>query len=135
MTSDLILEILLVAGAAYAMFKAGAAYTIWRIQQDLIALENGEIEFVDEEGDDSQPTPGGEFLNIVKEGGAFYAYGENDRFLTQGKDIHELLTNVKDNFPGTTWYIANENKTLTQEEQDSILPTLKTIFEGPSNNE
>ena len=135
MTSDLILEILLVAGAAYAMFKAGSVYTIWRIQQDLIALENGEIEFVDEEGDDSQPTPGGEFLNIVKEGGSFYAYGENDRFLTQGKDIHELLTNVKNNFPGTTWYIANENKTLTQEEQDSILPTLKTIFEGPNNNE
>ena len=135
MNSDLILEILLVAGAAYAMFKAGSAYTIWRIQQDLIALENGEIEFVDEEGDESQPTPGGEFLNIVKENDAFYAYGENDRFLTQGKDIHELLTNVKDGFPGTTWYIANENKTLNKEEQESILPTLKAIFEGPNNNE
>ena len=55
MSSDLILEILIVAASAYAMFRAGAAYTIWRIQQDLIALENGELVFDDdseEAGDD-----------------------------------------------------------------------------------
>lgn len=124
MSSDLILEILLVAGAAYAMFKAGVAYTIWRIQQDLIALENGEIEFEEE-----VQSSAGEFMNIVKENGTFYAYGNNNRFLTQGKDLVELFTNVKNDFPGTTWLIGNDNKTLTSEEQESIMPTLQRIFE------
>ena len=131
MSSDLILEILLVAGSAYAMFRAGMAYTIWRIQQDLIALENGEIEF--EEENESSPSPQGEFMKIIKENGVYYAYGDNNRFLTQGKDLTELLTNIKEGFPNTIWLIGNDNKTLSEEEQESIIPTLKRIFEESKN--
>jgi hypothetical protein len=130
MSSDLILEILLVAGAAYAMFKAGMAYTIWRIQQDLIALENGEIEFEEES---SEPSPNGEFMKIIKENGVFYAYGNNDRFLTQGKDLAELFKNIKDGFPGTIWLIGNDNKSLSREEQESIMPILEKVFEESKN--
>lgn len=130
MSSDLILEILLVAGAAYAMFKAGVAYTIWRIQQDLIALENGEIEFEEEA---SEPSPNGEFMKIIKENGVYYAYGDNNRFLTQGNDLTELFINVKEGFPNTIWLIGNDNKTLSEEEQESIIPTLKRIFEESKN--
>lgn len=129
MSSDLILEILLVAAASYAMFRAGAAYTIWKIQQDLIALENGELELIEE---DEEIPDDKEFMNIEKQGNMYYAYGQERGFLTQGKSIRELLMNIKNNFPGTTWLIGYEHETLTKEEQDSIIPTLKSIFEESS---
>jgi hypothetical protein len=129
MSSDLILEILIVTGSAYAMFKAGAAYTIWRIQQDLIALENGDLVLDDESDEDTNNSmSNAEFMNITKEAGVFFAYGQNNRFLTQGADLKELFTNIKDTYPGTTWLIGNEENNLSQEEQDSIIPTLKSIF-------
>ena len=131
MTSDLILEILLFVGAAFAMFKAGGAYTIWRIQKDLIALENGELEYIDEE-EMIQHDLNNEFMKIIKEDDVFYAYGNKGRFLTQGKDLNELFTNVKKYFPETVWMIGNDNDTLSEEEQESILPILKSIFEGSS---
>ena len=134
MTSDLILEILLFVGAAFAMFKAGGAYTIWRIQKDLIALENGELEYIDEE-EMIQHDLNNEFMKIIKEDNVFYAYGNKGRFLTQGKDLNELFTNVKKYFPKTVWMIGNDNDTLSEEEQESILPILKSIFEGSSKNE
>lgn len=125
-TSDDILQIIIAAAAAYAMFKAGAAYTIWRIQQDLIALENGEIEFVD---DGSEMPEDKEFMNIERQGDMYYAYGQERGFLTQGASLRELLTNVKNDFPEVTWLINYEHETLTKEEQDAIIPTLKSIFE------
>jgi len=129
MSSDLILEILIVTGSAYAMFKAGAAYTIWRIQQDLIALENGDLVLDDESDEDTNNSmSNAEFMNITKEAGVFFAYGQNNRFLTQGADLKELFINIKDTYPGTTWLIGNEENNLSQEEQDSIIPTLKSIF-------
>lgn len=124
--SDDILQLIVAVAAGYAMFKAGAAYTIWKIQQDLIALENGEIEFV-EEGQEAPENK--EFMNIEKQGDTYYAYGEQRGFLTQGASLKELLTNVKDNYPGTTWLIGYEHETLSKEEQDAVIPTLKSIFE------
>jgi hypothetical protein len=124
----LLVEILLLAGCTYAVFKAGVHYTIWRIQQDLIALENGELEFEDDEED---VLASSEFMSIVKEGGIFYAYGNQDRFLTQSNDLMQLFKNIKNDFPNTTWLIAQENTTLSEEEQNSIIPILKQIFEGP----
>jgi hypothetical protein len=133
MSADLILEILIVAASAYAMFKAGSAYTIWRIQQDLIALENGELEF-DENEDSTDTMSNAEFMNITKEEGMFFAHGHNSRFLTQGADLKELFTNIKNNYPGTTWLIGNGQNTLSQEEQDAIIPTLKSIFTTESQS-
>lgn len=124
--SDDILQIIIAAAAGYAMFKAGVAYTLWRIQQDLIALENGEIEFEEEEQD---PMGNAEFMSIEKQSGLFYAYGKDRRFLTQADSIKELFQNIKKDYPDTVWLIGNDNDTLSKEEQDQILPTLKSIFE------
>lgn len=132
MSSDQILEIIIAVIAAYAMFKAGAAYTIWRIQQDLIALENGELELDDAEEQD--PLANAEFMNIVKDNNLFYAYGKDDRFLSQSDSLKGLFTNIKKDYPETVWLIGDENNSLSKEEQDSIIPTLKEIFEGPNKN-
>lgn len=126
MLSYQILEIIIFLGAAYAMFKAGSAYTIWRIQRDLIALENGELELDDDDYED--PTANAEFMNIVKEDGSFYAYGHQNRFLTQSDSLKGLFTNIKEIYPDTVWLIGEKHDTLSKEEIENITPILKSIF-------
>jgi hypothetical protein len=128
MLANTIIEIMLLLACGYAIFKSGCHYTIWRIQQDLIALENGELE-IDDDEEEPNAMQNAEHMSIIKEGGEFYAYGKGNRFLTQAKDLHALFTNIKNNFPKTTWLISNENDTLSKEEKDAIIPTLSSIFE------
>jgi hypothetical protein len=115
---------------AYAIFKAGSHYAIYRIQQDLIAYENGELELEDDNEDESEEHETSEFMKIIKNENVFYAYGKGDRFLTQGDDLKELFSRIKYMFPGTTWLISQDSDTLSKAEQDSIMPILQSIFEG-----
>jgi hypothetical protein len=117
----------LLLAVAYAIFKSGEAYTLWRIQRDIAALESGELVYEEEEEEDDSVSV--ESMTIKKVDNVFYAYGTNDRFLCQESDLSGLFMSIKDSFPKTIWLI-NEAKytTLTSEEQESILPTLSNIF-------
>jgi hypothetical protein len=48
-------------------------------------------------------------INLVKESGVIYAYNNEDNtFLTQGKDVEEVVTNLTKYFP-TKSFVANPN--------------------------
>lgn len=128
-----LLEIGILIAAFAAAFKAGTLYTIWRIKEELIAYENGELDISDDEYEEENDKP--EFMNIVKEGNVFYAYGNNDRFLTQGNDLKTLFTNMKKDFPETTWLINSENESLSDAERDSIMTTLQVVFAAPKEKD
>jgi hypothetical protein len=124
-------EVLLLIGICFAMFKAGQQYILWRIEQDIIAYENGELELEDDDDDEESTILNSaiEIMKIKKVDNAFYAYGSGDRFLTQSADLHGLFTNIRDTFPNTTWLIDDEkHESLSTTEHNSIMPTLSSIF-------
>jgi len=123
-------EVLLLIGICFVMFKAGQQYILWRIEQDIIAYENGELELEDDDDEESTILNFAiESMKIKKVDNAFYAYGSDDRFLTQSADLHGLFTNIRNDFPNTTWLIDDEkHESLSVVEHNSIMPTLSSIF-------
>lgn len=49
-------------------------------------------------------------LNLVKESGFIYAYDEkDDTFLTQGKDVEEIVANLTKYFPNKSFISKSDN--------------------------
>jgi len=128
-TTDMLIEFVLIIGVAFAIFKAGSMYTIWKIQQELIALENGEIEF-DEEDDDDDIIASAELLDLVKADEKYYAYGgSNNRFIAQDSSLEGLIHTISKAEPGKTWLIGNSDDSLSKEEERQITIILQEMFE------
>jgi hypothetical protein len=128
-------ELIVLVACAFAVFKAGMYYAVWCIERDLEDLANGNLAFDDDDVDSDDVLSKAEYLNITKEGAVFFAYGAKNKFLAQANDLHGLFINIKDRFPHTTWLINDKDQSLSQEEQDSIMPTLKSIFNESNKND
>ena len=125
LTVDFLIEVALIAGATFAVFKAGSAYTIWKIQKELHLLE--EEGYTEESEDDILASA--EVLDVSKQNNQYFAYGANSRFVGQAKTLKGLFDNIVKEEPGKTWLIGNSDESLSKEEEREITVILQEMFE------
>lgn len=135
-TTDMLIEFAILIGVAFAIFKAGSFYTIWKLQKELIALEeSGDIENYSED-DEEGLMSSAEVLDISKQEDQFFAYGANSRFIGQDNTLYGLLHSIAKNEPGKTWLIGNSDDSLNKEEEREIMVVLRDMYEkGLSKDE
>lgn len=127
LTVDFLIEVALIAGASFALFKAGSMYTIWKIQKELHLLE--EEGYQEEEKSEEDILGSAEVLDVSKQDNQYYAYGANSRFVSQSKTLKGLFDNIVKHEPGKTWLIGNSDESLSKEEEHEITLILQEMFE------
>ena len=97
-------------------FNMGKAYAIVRIAKEVAAQINNDAK------NDAQ------LLTIEKHEQLYFAYNDEHKFLAQGSDFVELLTNLKTRFPGQDFKVVKDQKGLTEEESGSMVRAIFEVF-------
>ena len=118
--SDLIWNFIICFAIFFVGFKAGKIYAILKIAKEVAEQINDAI---------TQPA---QMLTIEKHEQVYFAYNDEHKFLAQGSDFVELLTNLKSRFPGQDFKIVKDQQGLTEEESGRMI---KAVFEVFGNNE
>lgn len=76
----------------------------------------------------SESESGEEKIHIEKHHETYYAFGENDRFLGQGRTFTVMLESIRDRFPGKDFRIDKNPKNLTSEEVGKLIESIFEVF-------
>lgn len=96
-------------------FKAGKIYAIIKIAKEVAnQLSNA--------------TGTEQILTIEKHEQLYFAYNEEHKFLSQGSTFIELLTNLKNRFPGQDFRIVKDQEGLTEEESGHMIRAIFEVF-------
>ncbi len=69
-----------------------------------------------------------EKIHIEKHHETYYAFGENDRFLGQGRTFTAMLESIRDRFPGKDFRIDKHPKNLTSDEVTKLFESIFEVF-------
>lgn len=97
-------------------FKAGKMYAIVKIAKEVADQIN------------SINSDSVQLLTIEKHEQLYFAYNEEHKFLAQGSNFVELLTNLKSRFPGQDFKIVKEQEGLTEEESGRMVKAIFEVF-------
>ena len=97
-------------------FSIGKTVTIVKIAKEVAAQLN-DIAKNDEQ-----------ILTIEKHEQLYFAYNDEHKFLAQGSDFVELLTNLKTRFPGQDFRVVKDQEGLTEEESGRMIKAIFEVF-------
>lgn len=112
---DYIWNVAICVAIFWVGFKSGKIYAITKIAKEVTDQINGSSK---EE----------QLLTIEKHNSHYYAYNDEHKFLAQGSDFIELLTNIKNRFPGQDFRIVKDQKGLTEEEAGRMIKAIFEVF-------
>lgn len=96
-------------------FRVGRIHAIIKIAKEVAEQINATI--ADQEN-----------LIIEKHNQMYFAYNDNHKFLSQGNNFVELMTNLKNRFPGQDFKIVKEQEHLTEEETGLMVKAIFEVF-------
>lgn len=102
-------------------FRIGKIVTVIKIAEEVTKQIKGTIDNAEQ------------LLTIEKHEQLYFAYNDEHKFLAQGGDFTELLTNLKSRFPGQDFRIVKDQEGLTEEESGRMIKAIFEVF-GDKNS-
>lgn len=116
-----LIDAFLLAFGFYVAYKAGQISILMPIAERLREeIDSGRISLDDQDSDE-------ECVNIERHPEGYFAYGNENRFLAQGKTFEELFTQFKDRFPQQNFRVL-KNPDFTDAEREQMRAIIYRLF-------